>query len=128
MAIHHTRIRLYHIADGPLIMPLDRRITVTIATTGFNKYGEPETMTTSIPVWATRMDGDVEDVEAEGGSRDETRRDYRVRWRSDIAGAFVSDVAVQDGALLFNVLRVSEETDGGRTRRRWLKIQGVHSS
>ena len=128
MAIHHTRIRLYHIADGPLIMPLDRRITVTIATTGFNKYGEPETMTTSIPVWATRMDGDVEDVEQEGGVRNEIRRDYRIRWRADVAAAFVSDVAVQDGALRFNALRVSEQTDQGRTRRRWLLIQGVYST
>ena len=41
-----------------------------------------------------------------------------------MAAAFVSDVAVQDGALRFNALRVSEQTDQGRTRRRWLSHSG----
>ena len=110
-------------------MPLDRRVTVNLTATTFNDEGEPiTTVTASLPLWATRTDGDVADTEEEGGSRDETRRDYRIRWRADIAGAFVSEVSVQDGALTFNALRVREETDSGRTRKRWLTIQGVHST
>ena len=100
-----------------------------LSETTLNDYGEAETrIVATLPLWATRMDGDVADTEEEGGSRDETRRDYRIRWRADIAGAFVGEVSVQDGALTFNVLRVREETDRGRTRKRWLTIQGVHST
>ena len=109
-------------------MPLDRRVTVILTATTLDDEGDEQSSTVSLPLWATRTDGDVADTEEEGGSRDETRRDYRIRWRADIAGAFVSEVSVQDGALTFNALRVREETDSGRTRKRWLTIQGVHST
>ena len=60
---------------------------------------------------------------------DTTRRDWRLRWDSRIAEIPVSRLAVVDGGLTFNVLNVVEVTGRrGELRRRFLDIQGVHST
>lgn len=86
-----------------------------------------------VPVWAERRDLDNRDVEEVGGTGTEVRRDYRIRWRSDIAGTPVARLAfTSEDALAFDAERLIEETNTGRrndsgTRRQWLRLQGVHS-
>ena len=112
-------------------MPVDRLITVRNAGEGFyNDFGEYEMpVPVDIRVWAGRRDKDAEDIESEGGVRDETRRDWRIRYRSDIADVPTSQLSVVDGPLTFDVLNVVEVTGrDSTTRRRWLDIQGVYTT
>ena len=113
-------------------MPVDRLITVSVEQPGSrNMYGEyVEGETAEHRVWAGRFDRDLEDIESEGGTRNETRRDWRIRWRADIANVTdLTTVSVVDGGQTFNVQNLQEETGrDGRTRRRWLRISGVHTT
>ena len=112
-------------------MPADRLITVNLTGEGMrNQYGEyVEGEVTPIRTWATRMDKTQEDIEQEGGSRNETRRDWRIRWFAALDAAPVSLVSVVDGGQTFNVLNVIEDTGrNGDFRRRWLMIQGMHTT
>lgn len=81
-------------------------------------------------VWATRRDLDARDVLEEGGQRTEIRRDWRIRWRNDLAGSNIERVRVFDieSGHLFNVERLIEETFRGNARQRWLRIQAVFST
>ena len=57
------------------------------------------------------------DIAAEDGDRDVTRRDFRIRWRSEIADALASNLSViEDGAEfdVLNVIEVSRERRRGR--------------
>ena len=132
MAIHHARSRLYHIADGSLIMPADRKITINVTTAGMrNMHGEyVPGSTTAIVVWASRRDKSQEDIEQEGGTITSTRRDWRIRWDRRIALTPVSALDVVDEGVTFNVLNMVEVTRQGRgqadLRRRFLDVQGVH--
>ena len=93
-------------------MPADRLITVNVIAEGQrNQYGEyVPGATTAFRTWATRQDLSQEDKEQEGGIRDETRRDWRIRWDSRIAVTPVSRLEVVDGGLTFNVLNLLEVT------------------
>ena len=81
-----------------------------------------------------RRDLSAEDVAEEGGSRDEVRRDWRIRWDSRIAGTPADRLeVVEDGGLTFDVLNVVEvmRQRGRREqnlRRRFLDIQGVYTT
>ena len=113
-------------------MPIDRQIIVRVSETGMrDQNGE------YVPgdfadhrVWATRLDQTLEDIVDTGGTRTTGARDWRIRWRSDIAS--ISDltlVEVRDDAHVYNVENLIEDTGrNGQTRRRWLRIQGVFST
>ena len=112
-------------------MPADRRITITVTAEGMrNIHGEyQEGSTTAIQVWATRRDLSQQDIIEAGGQRDETRRDWQIRWDSRIAVTPVSRLEVVDGGQTFNALNVIEDTGrNGDFRRRWLRIQGVYTT
>ena len=112
-------------------MPADRLITVNLTVEGMrNQYGEyVEGEVTPIRTWATRMDKSQEDIESEGGSLNSTRRDWRIRWLAALDAAPISMVSVVDGGQTFDVLNVIEDTGrNGDFRRRWLMIQGVHTT
>ena len=110
-------------------MPVDRIITVRTTTEGMrNEHGEFEPgVATDHTVWASRFDASLTDVAESGGSRGETLRDWRIRYRADFAAiAELSRVTVIDDGLTFNVQNLIEETGrDGITRRRWLRISGV---
>ena len=112
-------------------MPVDRIITVRTTTEGMrNEHGEFEPgVATDHTVWASRFDASITDVAESGGSRGETLRDWRIRYRADFAAiAELSRVTVIDDGLTFNVQNLIEETGrDGITRRRWLRISGVKS-
>ena len=115
-------------------MPADRLITVNVTGEGMrNQFGVfvPGT-TTPLKVWASRWDRSQEDIEQEGGGADSTRRDWRIRWRSDVAEIPVSRLGVVDGAQTFEVINMVEVTRQGRNRadlrRRFLDLQGVYTT
>ena len=113
-------------------MSADRLIAINVTAPGMrNQYGENvEGEVTPIRVWAARLDRSQEDIEQEGGTRGETRRDWRIRWDARIADTPTARLEVVDGALTFNVLNIIEVTGrpGQMLRRRWLDIQGVHTT
>ena len=114
-------------------MPADRLITVNITTPGMrNQHGEyVEGATIAVRSWASRRDRSQEDIEQEGGTRDEVRRDWVIRWDSRIALTPPSRLAVEDSGVTFNVLNMVEVTRQGRApdlRRRFLDVQGVHTT
>ena len=112
-------------------MPVDRIITVRLTSEGMrNEFGEfVPGATVDHRVWASRFDASLTDLAESGGSRDETQRDWRIRYRADVAAiAELSRVTVIDDGLTFNVQNLIEETGrDGITRRRWLRISGVKS-
>ena len=107
-------------------MTLDRIIDIEIKAEGDrDDTGEfLPGMTTTSRVWATRMDRSLEDIEQEGGTRNIARRDYRVRWRSDIAGALPTNVTIADGAQVFQVSNLTEEEEA-HGRRRFMVLECV---
>ena len=115
-------------------MPADRIISVAITSPGMrNQFGEyVEGTTASIRTYATRRDRSAEDIATEGGMRNETRRDWRIRWDSRIASAPVSMLSIVDGGQTFNALNMTEVTRQGRgqadLRRRFLDLQGVFTT
>ena len=115
-------------------MPADRLIEVNITTPGMrNQHGEyVEGATIAVRSWASRRDRSQEDIEQEGGTRDEVRRDWVIRWDSRIADVPVSMLSVVDGGVTFDALNVVELTRQGRgqadLRRRFLSIQGVFTT
>ena len=113
-------------------MPVDRIITVRLTSEGMrNEFGEfVPGAAVDHRVWASRFDASLTDLAESGGSRDETQRDWRIRYRADVAA--ISDLTkleIIDDEVTFNVLNMIEETGrDGNTRRRWLRITGVQSS
>ena len=103
-------------------MPLDRRITLIVATYARNQYGESEETSTRTDVWAARTDRSLADVSAESGARDEGRRDWRVRWTATLAGLLPTALSVVDDGRVWDVVNVVEVPDA---RRRFVDIQGV---
>ena len=116
-------------------MPLDRRITVNVtAPGGRNEHGEyVDGATTTLALWADVMTPDLEAIAEEGrGSLSVLRRDWRLRYRADIALSIPSNVTVTDGTLdtqgnlvVFVCQNILEETGRrAETRRRFLRLQG----
>ena len=112
-------------------MPHDRLITVNVQSLGHrDQHGNyiPGPVT-AIRTWATRRDRYQDDIEAEGGVFDSTRRDWRIRWNRLIADAPTSRLeVVDDDGAIFNALNIVEVTRerGEPLRRRFLTIQGVN--
>ena len=101
-------------------MPLDRRITIRIAPAQGDAV--------DYAVWATRTDKVLTTI-ADGGYpvlRTIRRRDFRVRWFSVLAEADPTEVTLTDDqGNTLNVDNLVEVTQEGRTRRRWIDIEGI---
>lgn len=113
---------------------LDRVVDLTLRTEGSrNEFGEwvPGTSTTR-NVWASRRDTTLERNVTEGGSRQDIRRTYRVRWRADIVEAVqqgaggIGRLGLSDAGLAFTVVNVLEVA-GKRyeLRRRYLDLEVI---
>ena len=101
---------------------LDRRITVRLTVTTRNEYGESVETTTDYPQWTTREDASQADKEMAGGSLTTATRGYVVRYRSEIADALTSELAVIDGTITLNCTNITEATVRGE-RRKFLRIE-----
>ena len=104
-------------------MALDRRITVTVREPSTRDDHGEDVLGAAVdyPTWATVYDRSLEDIEGEGGTRNERRRDWRIRWDSRFIVGDLTRIDVQDGADAFNVLQMNEDTGRfGEIRRRWL--------
>ena len=114
-------------------MPADRRITINVSEEGTrNEHGEfvPGAIT-SIGAWASRRDVGQERKLERGGTRDETSRDWRVRWDSRIANSPTTLLKVEDGGETFtirNMVEVTEQRRAPDLRRRFLDLQGIHGT
>ena len=114
-------------------MPADRRIIVNVSEPG---YRDPALQGEFVPgavvalgVWASRRDQSQELKVLSGGTRDETSRDWRVRWDSRIASSPVARLKVEDGAETFqvvNMVEVTRQRGAPDLRRRFLDLQGIH--
>ena len=114
-------------------MPADRRIIVQLQAEG---YRDPDLQgelvpgaVTAIGVWATRRDVGQELKTERQGTRDETSRDWRIRWDARIALTPTYQMKVQDGEENFtvtNMVEVTEQRGGPDLRRKFLDLQGVH--
>ena len=113
-------------------MPADRRITINVSEEGTrNDQGEfVPGVITPIGAWASRRDVSQERKLERQGTRDETSRDWRVRWDSRIASSPTSLLKVEDGGETFTITNMVEVTRQGRgeqdLRRRFLDLQGIH--
>ena len=116
-------------------MPLDRRITVNVTSPGGrNEHGEyVDGTTATLTLWADVMTPDLEQIAEEGrGGLTVLRRDWRLRYRADIAMSIPINVTVSDGTvdtqgnLVVFVCQTIQEETGRRseTRRRFLRLQG----
>ena len=111
-------------------MPADRRITVQIQAPGMrNEHGRfvPGAVT-ALGVWASRRDVSQELKVERGGTRDETTRDWRIRWNSLIASSTTANLEVIDGAETFtinNMVEVTRRRGEVNLRRRFLDLQGI---
>ena len=113
-------------------MPADRRIVVNVTSEGYrNEFGEfVEGTVTPLEVWASRRDVGQERKVERQGTRDETSRDWRIRWDSRIANSPTSLLKVEDGGETFtvtNMVEVTRQREVPDLRRRFLDLQGVRS-
>ena len=115
-------------------MPADRRIVVNVSEPGYRDpalQGEwvPGAAITAIGVWATRRDVGQELKIERQGTRDETSRDWRIRWDARIALIPTNLLQVVDGGenfLVTNMVEVTAQRGGPNLRRRFLDLQGIH--
>ena len=96
------------------LMPAGRRITINVSTEGTRPpelQGEyvPGTIT-AIGVWATRRDVSQELKLERSGTRDETSRDWRIRWDARIALIPTNLLQVVDGGETFTITNMVEVT------------------
>ena len=112
-------------------MALDHLITITHQAPGDrNEYGEyVEGKTTTLKVWATRIEADLGRTLDEGGTRPDVGSIYRVRWIELIANAPPTSVTVTDGTLdtegelLVHAVTTISPVDPDRRRRRFLDLE-----
>ena len=114
-------------------MPADRRITINVTSEGHrNDFGEwVEGEVTPIGMWASRRDKSLTDIATEGGTRDQARRTWRIRWDSRIASSPTSLLEVEDGAICFsiaNMVEVTQRRGAPDLRRRFLDLEGLHET
>ena len=114
-------------------MPAGRRITITVSELGTRDpalQGEyVPGVVTALGVWARRRDVSQELKIERQGSRDETSRDWRIRWDSRIALSPTSLLKVEDGGETFqviNMMEVIQQRGAPDLRRRFLDLQGIH--
>ena len=65
-----------------------------------------------------------------GGARDETSRDWRIRWNSRIALSPTNQLKVEDEGesfIITNMVEVIEQRGAPDLRRKFLDLQGIHS-
>ena len=106
-------------------MPLDRRITVRVASTGVNDFGEPSTTTTDHPVWAMLVqDRLARNIEA-GGAYATAARVWRIRFNQGIVDAHaaggslsVLPIAGEDADVVTGVAEPTGRGDGTMVNRR----------
>ena len=117
---------------GGELMPADRRIVVNVSAEGHRDergdYVPGEV--TPIAAWATRRDVGQERKVERGGAREETSRDWRIRWDRRIALSPTLLLEVEDELELFtitNMVEVTQQRGGPDIRRRFLDLQGVRS-
>ena len=116
-------------------MPADRRITINVSAEGTRneQHGEyvPGAIT-PIGAWASRRDQSLTDIATEGGTRDQGRRTWRVRWDARIANSPTRLLNVEDGPDTFTISNMVEVTHQRRgepdLRRRFLDLEGLHST
>ena len=114
-------------------MPADRRITINVTSEGYrNEFGEfVEGTVTPLEVWASRRDKSLTDIATEGGTRDQGRRTWRIRWDSRIASSTTANLGVVDGAETFtisNMVEVTAQRGEPDLRRRFLDLEGLHET
>lgn len=111
-------------------MPLDRRITVRVASEGTNDFGEPVTTTTDYPVWAMLVqDRLARNIEA-GGAYATADRVWRIRYNQAMVDVHAAEGSLSvlpgDGADPDVITAVAEPTGRGGTmvnrRRRFLDL------
>ena len=86
---------------------------------------------TAIGVWASRRDVSQELKIQREGTRDETSRDWRIRWDSRIANSPTTLLKVEDGGETFtviNLVEITEQRGGANLRRKFLDLQGVRGT
>ena len=106
---------------------MDRIITVNVVSSGFNEYGEQEDTKTPYRCWARVYDLDREAQALEGSIRDSGRRDWAIRWLSQIASQPATGLEVVDDGVTWTVLSYFELTRNGNRpdlRRRMMRIEG----
>ena len=92
--------------------------------------------TTPHRVWASRRDQDLEKIIATEGVRGTGQRNYRIRWRSDVASTPTVYLSLADGSLdvhgnliAWSVQNMTEVTQQRRgavdLRRRFLDLEAV---
>ena len=82
-------------------------------------------------MWASRRDKSLTDIATEGGTRDQGRRTWRIRWNSLIASSKTANLEVEDEGLSFsiaNMVEVTQRRGAADLRRRWLDLEGVFST
>ena len=115
-------------------MPADRRITINVTSDGYrNELGEfVEGTVTPLEVWASRRDKFLTDIATEGGTRDQGRRNWRIRWDARIANSPTRRLGVVDGTLTFTISNMVEVTRQRRgeqdLRRRFLDLEGLYET
>ena len=117
-------------------MPAGRRIIVQVQGEGYrdpDRQGEfvPGAIV-DYPMWASRRDVSQELKIQREGTRDETSRDWRVRWNSLIASSKTVNLKVVEGAETFQIINMVEVTQQRRgepdLRRRFLDLQGRYEA
>lgn len=126
-------------------MPADRRITVHVEQLG-RRADQSDVdaglasevadyipgPSLDLPVWATRDDQSLEDVEFQGGVYATVTRRWRIRWDSRVYDSVLAQMTITEGGRVFNALSITEVTDQGatrpRSRRRWIDLTGVFTT
>ena len=111
---------------------MDRIITVNTMLVTFNDFGEQEIIRTPFRCWARVYDLDRERQAEEGSIRDTGRRDWEIRWITQIAVTPAGQLEVVDDGVTWNVLSFFELTRAGRDnpdlRRRKMRLEGGRGS
>ena len=111
---------------------MDRLITVNTIVVGYNDFGEQVTTKTPYRCWARVFDLDREAQALEGSIRDTGRRDWEIRWITQIAIQAATELEVVDAGVTWTVLSYFELTRAGRNRpdlrRRMMRIEGGRGS
>ena len=111
-------------------MPADRRITVNIFAKGHRNEGGDfiPGPVTPVGVWARRRDVGQERKIDRAGTRDETYRDWRIRWDARIALIPTHQLTIEDGGYTFlvtNMVEVTAQRGEPDLRRKFLDLQGI---